>query len=126
MSRWMTALALALSLAAGSAAAQQSGSLPNRTLPGAGSSGPTDKSDQLRNRKLPELQDKDNFADVPPGQREGFEAYCKTRGGCPGGWVQHQGEYAAYEQRQLLEQRRQLERDVLRNQRLGTGVPRTN
>ncbi len=124
MSRWITAVALALSLAAGSAAAQQNTRLPDRTLPGSGSSSPTDKSDQLRNRELPRLQDPDDYSDVPLSQRDGYEAFCKTRGGCPGGWAQHQGEYTAHQQRGLIEQRRKMERDVLRNQRIG--VPRTN
>ncbi|MEQ9642550.1 MAG: hypothetical protein RIM84_21170 [Alphaproteobacteria bacterium] len=131
MSRWITALALALalSLAAGSAAAQQNTQpntrLPDRTLPGpGGSSGPTDKSDQLRDRKLPSLQDEGDYSDVPPAQRDAYADYCKTRGGCPGSYAQHQGEFAANQQRELIEQRRKMERDVLRNQRIG--VPRTN
>ena len=110
---------------AGVAAAQNR--MPDRALPGGADA--TDKSDQVRrqndrlpDREIPQLQDRGGIGGPPPAIRDRFESYCKTRGGCPGGYAQHQGAFNAFEQQQQLDKREETERRLQRQQQPGSGT----
>jgi hypothetical protein len=110
---------LALALAAAPVAAQVSGTLGNRdnglgsrSLPDQGVV-PNRLPDRLPDRELPTLQDRLDLGGAPPAIREDFDTFCKLRG-CPGGYIQNQAEFNAYQYQQRQQQREQAERDLQR------------
>jgi hypothetical protein len=89
---------------------------PDRKLPGDG----TGKlNDRLPDRELPKLQDRDDISSAPSDVRDRFAGYCKTRGGCPGGYAQHQAGFMDHEQKLKLKERQDLERRLQRDLQQG-------